>query len=149
MPDKTAAPPTSALAVRRREAPEQELLEIVNRMLNAIHSGDKDTYKSLCSAELSCFETDVAPYRIDGVDFHLGLMEEMRARKTYESLVRFDMLTPRVQVYDETAIVTYTRLMTFRTETTPIFKSFNETRVFVLYESGWKMVHFHRSETVR
>src|SRR5437667_405078 len=35
MPDKTALPHTSALAVRRREAPEQELLEIVNRMLNA------------------------------------------------------------------------------------------------------------------
>jgi ketosteroid isomerase-like protein len=147
MPGEGSQPLMNALAsLRRHETPEQELLAIVNRMLDAIQSGDKDTYRSLCSPDLSCFETDVAPYRIDGIDFHLGLIEEMRAKKVFSNLVRFDVLTPRVQVYDDTAIVCYTRLMTYRTESAPVFKSFNETRVFVRFEDGWKMVHFHRSE---
>ena len=127
-------------------AVQEELLEISSRMLQAIHSGDTETYRSLCAPDLSCFETDIAPYRIDGVDFHLSLIQEMHDRNMYDKLVRFDMLTPLVQVYGETAIITYTRLMTYRTETTPIFRSFNETRVFVRSAEGWKMVHFHRSD---
>src|SRR5436190_1241673 len=127
------------------ETAHQELLELTHRMLEAIHSGDHDTYKSLCSPDLSCFETDVSPYRIDGVDFHLGLIQEMHDRKVYNNLVRFDILTPLLQIYGNSAIVSYTRLMTYRTDLAPIFKSFNETRVFVRLEGGWKMVHFHRS----
>ena len=123
-----------------------ELLEITSSMLHAIHSGDSEAYRSLCSPDLTCFETDVSPYRIDGIEFHESLIREMHERKTYDKLVRFDMLTPLVQVYGNTAIVSYTRLMTYRTENSPVFRSFNESRVFVQYPDGWKMVHFHRSE---
>ena len=133
-------------AITNSESTRQELLDLTHRILEAIHSGDHDTYKSLCSPDLSCFETDVSPYRIDGIDFHLGLIQEMHDRKIYDGLVRFDILTPLVQIYDKTAIVSYTRLMTYRTELAPIFRSFNETRVFAGFEDGWKMVHFHRSE---
>lgn len=135
MPDESSITPSQA-----------ELLDITRRMLQSIHSGDADTYRGLCAPELSCFETDVAPYRIDGIDFHVSLIREMHDRTVYDKLVRFDMLTPLVQLYGDTAIVSYTRLMTYRTETSPIFRSFNETRVFARDTEGWKMVHFHRSE---
>lgn len=142
---KTA--PTSTLSSIARLTPaEQELLEIVHRMLTAIHTGDIETYRALSAPDLSCYETDVTPYRIDVLEFHLDLMTAMKARETYRSLIRFDILTPRVQLYGDTGIVTYTRLMTYA-DAAPTFRTFNETRVFVRMDDAWKMVHFHRSET--
>jgi hypothetical protein len=133
---------------RRKTAPPDEtpaLLELTRRLLESIHAGDIATYRSLCMEDLSCYETDVAPYRIDGVDFHADLMAAMTARKLFDGLVRFDMLTPRVQVYGDCAIVSYTRLMTYATELAPFWRAFNESRVFVRVGRTWRMAHFHRS----
>ncbi|MGK4455891.1 hypothetical protein, partial [Klebsiella pneumoniae] len=80
-------------------------------MLDAIHSGDSATYALLCAPDLSCFE-DVCPYRIDGLEFHRDLIEQMALNPALKP-TRFDILTPRVQIYGaQTGIVTYTRLMT-------------------------------------
>jgi ketosteroid isomerase-like protein len=57
------------------------------------------------------------------------------------------MLTPRVQIYGDTGIVTYTRLMTYDEAGRPRWSTFNETRVYVKQAGGWKMAHFHRSPT--
>lgn len=131
--------------VARLDSTERELLDITHRMLDAIHSGDIETYRALSAPDLSCYETDVAPYRIDVLEFHLDLMTAMRERGVYSSLIRFDVLTPRVQVYGDTGIVTYTRLMTYFSESGLTWRTFNETRVFSKIGGQWKMVHFHRS----
>ena len=49
----------------------------------------------------------------------------------------------RIQVYDTTGIVTYTRLMTYDDGGKPRWTTFNETRVFVFQDGAWKMAHFH------
>jgi hypothetical protein len=46
---------------------------------------------------------------------------------------------------ENTGIVTYTRLMTYNDGGKPRWTTANETRGFVKFENGWKMVHFHRS----
>jgi len=124
---------------------QRELLEITWRMLEAINTGDANTYASLSSADLSCYE-DVCQYRIDGLEFHLSLIRQMSASPEMKP-TRFDMLTPRVQVYGDTGIVTYTRLMTYSDNSRPRWTTCNETRVFVRLGGAWKMVHFHRSVT--
>lgn len=124
---------------------QRELLATTWRMLDAIHTGDAATYAALCAHELSCFE-DVCQYRIDGLEFHLSLIRQTGQNPALRPR-RFDILSPRVQVYGDTGIVTYTRLMTYDDEGTPRWTTFNETRVFVKQSSGWKMVHFHRSPT--
>jgi hypothetical protein len=124
---------------------ELEILDITHKMLRAIHEGDAETYRMLCLSDLSCFETDVAPYRIDGIDFHIDLIHSMKQADSYEKLVRFDILTPRVQLWPGFAIITYTRLMTYMNENSTYYRTFNETRVFVLQGQSWKMAHFHRS----
>ena len=65
----------------------------------------------LPTPDLSCYE-DVCAYRIDGLEFHLSLIRQM-AQNPAMRPARFDMLTPRVQVYGDTGIVTYTHLMTY------------------------------------
>src|SRR5271166_3139713 len=120
------------------EPVQQELLEIVWRMLEAIHTGDAETYAALSMPDLSCYE-DVCAYRIDGLEFHLTLIRQM-TRSSAQKPVRFDMLTPRVQIYGETGVVTYTRLMTYDEGGKPRWSTFNETRVFVKQAGAWKMV---------
>lgn len=129
----------------RFDATQRELLMLTDRLLGAIATGDATTYASLCAPELSCYE-DVCPYRIDGVDFHLHLVE--RAALAPEGQpARWDILTPRVQVYGDAAVVTYTRLMTYHEGEETRWETFNETRVFMRSEGQWRMVHFHRSRT--
>ncbi len=133
---------------------QRELLAATDAILTAIAAGDAATYASLCVPELSCYE-DVCPYRIDGVAFHLHLVQRAASRP---QPVRTDILTPRVQVYGDTGIVTCTRLITH--DDAPVeseayrnpgaglrWETFNETRVFVKQGGGWRMVHFHRSRT--
>ncbi len=130
----------------RFDTVQRELLDITWQMLNAIHTGDAATYAAFSTPELSCFE-DVCAYRIDGLEFHLTLIRQM-AQNPDMRPARFDMLTPRVQVYgDHTGIVTYTRLMTYDENGQPKWRTFNESRVFVKTEGSWKMAHFHRSPT--
>ena len=130
----------------RFDETQRELLEISWRMLHAIHTGDSNTYAALSLPDLSCYE-DVCAYRIDGLEFHLSLIQQMSANAETKP-ARFDMLTPRIQVYGDTGIVTYTRLMTYDDGGRPRWSTFNETRVFVRPQGGaWKMAHFHRSPT--
>jgi len=130
----------------RLDHTQRELLDITWRMLHCIDTGDSATYAALSTTDLSCFE-DVCAYRIDGVEFHLTMIEQMRENREVRP-VRFDILSPRVQVYaEQTGIVTYTRLMTYIDEGRPRWVTFNETRVFIRQEDAWKMAHFHRSPT--
>jgi calcium/calmodulin-dependent protein kinase (CaM kinase) II len=124
---------------------QRELLVTTWLMLDAIHQGDPETYAALCAPDLTCFE-DVCPYRIDGVEFHLSLIRLM-AQNPANRPARFDMLNPQVQLYGETGIVTYTRLMTYDDNGRPRWTTFNETRVYVRINGAWKMAHFHRSPT--
>jgi calcium/calmodulin-dependent protein kinase (CaM kinase) II len=124
-------------------AEQRELLVTTWLMLDAIHQGDSETYAALCAPDLTCFE-DVCPYRIDGVEFHLSLIRLM-ARDPANRPARFDILNPQVQLYGDTGIVTYTRLMTYDDNGRPRWTTFNETRVYVRINGAWKMAHFHRS----
>ena len=93
---------------------------------------------------MSSFEWYIAPYRIDGLAFHLRLIESGGNGEPSH----LDMLTPRVQVYGDTAIVNYTLLKTVAAKgSAPQFSTINETRVFVKLEGTWKMVHLHKSPT--
>jgi ketosteroid isomerase-like protein len=122
---------------------EEELLDVTRRMMTAIHAGDYETYRSLCSPDLTAFENDVAPYRIDGVEFHLDLIES--AREQFSHLLRFDILQPSVQVFGDAAVIAYTRLLTFAGDVPPAWRTSNETRVFIRMGGHWRMVHFHRT----
>lgn len=129
----------------RLDPVQRELLSITWTMLEAIHVGDAETYERYTSPELSCFE-DVCDYRIDGLEFHLALIRQM-AQNSANRPARFDILSPRIQVYGDTGIITYTRMMTYDEGGKPRWSTYNESRVYVRFEGLWKMVHFHRTPT--
>ena len=121
-----------------------EVLDITRRMLDAMYSADPEVHRKHSAEDMSSYEWYIAPQRIDGLDFHLALI----AGGGNGTSSRLDMLTPRVQVYGDTAIVNYTLLKTTLGENTPPqFSTMNETRVFVKLGGVWKMVHLHKSPT--
>ena len=122
---------------------QDEVLEITRQMLDAMYTADPEVHRRHSAEDMSSFEWYIAPYRIDGLEFHLDLIKAGgNGRPT-----RLDMLTPRVQVYGDTAIVNYTLLKTevIAPEAGAEFSRMNETRVFVRQEGLWKMVHLHKS----
>ena len=87
---------------------ETEVLAITEQMLKAMYTADPEVHRTHCAEDMSSFEWYIAPYRIDGLDFHLRLIEAGGNGEPSH----LDMLTPRVQVYGDTAIVNYTLLKT-------------------------------------
>jgi|SRR5579871_1940555 len=133
------------VAAQAEEAVKSQLLELTRQILEAIHAGDADTYAQHCAPDLTCFE-ELAPYRIDGIDFHRTVMQKM-AENPALAPARCDMVTPHVQLYGDAAVVTYTRLMSYFENGFPRMTTANETRIFIKQAGEWRMVHFHRSPT--
>jgi ketosteroid isomerase-like protein len=120
----------------------QSLLLITQRILEAMYAGDTDAYAALVAEDVSANEYYIAPYRVDGIAFHLDLI----AVGANGQPTRLDLLSPRVQVYGATGIVTYTLLKTtIPAEGAPTFSTINEARVFAKIDGNWKMVHLHKS----
>jgi len=126
---------------------EEEVLAITRQMLDAMHTADPEVHRRHCAEDMSSYEWYIAPNRIDGLEFHLKLIEG----GGNGAPSRLDLLTPRVQVYGDTAIVNYTLLKTVLPGPgillPPEFSTINETRVFVKLDGVWKMVHLHKSPT--
>ena len=118
-----------------------EVLAITRQMLDAMYTSDPDVHRRHSLEDMSSFEWYIAPYRIDGLEFHLDLIKA----GGNGTPTRLDMLTPRVQVHGDTAIVNYTLLKTIVSGGEAQFSRMNETRVFVRQEGVWKMAHLHKS----
>jgi len=87
---------------------EQEVWATLHRHLASIYSGDVKTYEDTTGEDLSLFEWWVVPHRQDGLDFHRFMIEH---RWAGEGDTRYDLLEPRLQLYDDTAIVSYTFML--------------------------------------
>lgn len=111
--------------------------------MQSIFSRDRATYQATTAADLSLYEWFVTPHRQDGLDFHLFMIDHSWAGTGVD--FRYDLFEPRLQRYGDTVIVTYTFMLTLATEAGIRHRTHNETRVLVKGESGWRVVHVHKS----
>jgi len=123
---------------------QREVLETVERLLHAIYCQDTDTYRELVADDVSSFEEET-PARIDSVEFHLHYMRQQKTLRPPSAQYRLDIVNPRVQLYGNAAIATYTLVVTRSDEGGIRFQTTNETRVFVREDGRWMMVHFHKT----
>ncbi len=122
---------------------EEEIWAVVHRHLKSIFDGDVQTYEATTSEDLSLFEWFVVPHRQDGLEFHRFMIEH---RWAGEGDYRYDLLEPRLQLYNDTAIVSYTFMLSrARPEGGVEHRTHNESRVLIKSDGQWKIVHVHKS----
>jgi len=120
-----------------------EVLELNQRLLEAIAGGDWSTYESFCSSDMTCFEPEALGHLVEGMAFHkfyfdLGAASGPR---------NVTMATPHVRLLgSDAAIVAYTRLVQrLGPGEAPATSRVEETRVWQRVDGSWKLVHVHRS----
>lgn len=137
--------------------PTQTILDTLQRSLQSIWDSDVEAYRATTADDVSFFEWYISPQRIDGLDFHLRELRVHNAvvsdgvdpSRDPGSRIEHEILQPRVQLYGDTAIVTYTLLIRAASSKGVTHKSHNETRVFHNFGTAdapeWKLVHCHKS----
>ena len=122
---------------------EHEVWETLQRHLTSIFNGDVQTYEATTGEDLSLYEWWVTPHRQDGLDFHRFMIEHRWAGAGDH---RFDLLEPRLQLYGDTAIVTYTLMFSqVKPEGGVEHHTHNESRVLIKRDGQWRVVHVHKS----
>lgn len=137
-----------------------EIYQFLIDHLTAIFNNDSYGYHQSTSQDLTLYEWFVTPHRIDGLPFHDFMMTENAQRKTVfgaevenseEQAVstRFDLANLHIQRYGDTAIASYTLLVSSGTARGVKVVAHNESRVIVKIEDHWKVVHCHKSPGYR
>ena len=120
-----------------------EIWQFLDKHLTSIYTQDAETYKATTSEDLSLYEWFVTPHRQDGLDFHFFMIDHAWAGT---GDFRYDLLEPRLQLYGDTAVVSYTFMLTkANADGSLTHRSHNESRVLVKGDKGWRVVHVHKS----
>lgn len=128
--------------------------------LEGIFDGDLERYHDTTVPELTLYEWYVTPHRIRGLPFHDFMMQEAARDDTAgialdphpeggsldeKERLRFDLSNYCEQCYGDTAICSYTLLISKGSTSGVKVISYNESRVLVKIEGKWKVVHVHKS----
>lgn len=138
---------------------DQEIHEFLLQHLNTVMQNDVAAYKETCSEDLTLYEWWVTPHRIDGIPFHEFMMSANDKRGTVfgaegeaalalspaEVSVRFDLANLNIQRYDDTAVASYTLMISTALPDGVKVAAHNESRVIVKINGAWKVVHVHKS----
>ena len=145
--------PVSALLSPKRSevGREPEIHEFLLKHLRSIQENDTQRYHETTSADLTLYEWWVTPHRLDGLPFHEFMMQSNARRGTVfgaegePAPTRFDLANLHIQRYADTAIVSYTLLVSSATPAGVTVIAHNETRVIVKIDGSWKVAHVHKS----
>jgi hypothetical protein len=131
---------------------DNEVIEFLKKHLQSIQENDTQAYNETTAEELTLYEWWVTPHRIDGLPFHEFMMKSNAKRGAVfgaegkaESRTRFDLSNLHIQRYGDTAIASYTLLISTASPEGVKVASHNESRVMVKINGAWKVVHVHKS----
>jgi Calcium/calmodulin dependent protein kinase II association domain len=131
---------------------DEEIVDFLLRHLKAVQDNDIPAYHETTAEDLTLYEWWVTPHRMDGLPFHEFMMESNAKRGTVfgsdagqKAETRFDLANLSVQRYGDTAIASYTLLISTALPDGVQVVSHNESRVMVKGSGGWKVVHVHKS----
>lgn len=129
---------------------DKEIHEFLLKHLNGIMQNDIASYHETTSEDLTLYEWWVTPQRLDGLPFHEFMMNSNAERGAVFGAedvgkTRFDLSNLHIQRYGDTAIASYTLLLSTSSKTGVKVASHNESRVIVKINGKWKVVHVHKS----
>ena len=137
-----------------------EIRIFLEQHLQSIFGNDSRAYHASTVPELTLYEWYVTPHRIEGIPFHDFMMTEAARDDTAalaldpnpkgghpedKARTRFDLANYHEQLYGDTAICSYTLMVSKGSSSGVIVQSQNESRVLVRLDGAWKVVHVHKS----
>lgn len=134
---------------------DEEIREFLLKHLQAIQENNVATYYETTAEDLTLYEWWVTPHRLDGLPFHEFMMNANAERGSVfgaedagqKAKSRLDLANLRIQRYGDTAIASYTMLISTAFPDGVRVASHNESRVIVKLDGNWKVVHCHKSPT--
>ncbi len=129
---------------------DQEIHEFLLKHLSGIMNNDIPSYHETTAEDLTLYEWWVTPHRLDGLPFHEFMMTSNASRGTVfgaqeKGESRFDLSNLLIQRYGDTAIASYTLLISTLVPEGVKTAAHNESRVMVKLSGKWKVVHVHKS----
>jgi calcium/calmodulin-dependent protein kinase (CaM kinase) II len=132
---------------------QEEILQLNQRLLEAIAAADWSVYEELCDPGLTAFEPEARGHRVEGLAFHrfyfsTGPAERSDASSDASNAASCTtMVDPRVTMLGEdAALLTCVRLVQAQTPQGPITQRAEETRIWQRRDGSWRHIHFHRSD---
>ncbi len=131
---------------------DEEIRDFLMKHLMSVQENDTAAYRETTADDLSLYEWWVTPHRIEGLPFHEFMMRANAERGTVfgadaaqKAESRLDLANLLIQRYGDTAIASYTLLISTALPGGVDVKAHNETRVMVKQKGKWKVVHVHKS----
>jgi ketosteroid isomerase-like protein len=131
---------------------DEEIRDFLLRHLMAVQENDVAAYHETTADDLTIYEWWITPNRIDGLPFHEFMMGSNAERGTVfgsdakqSAKTRLDLSNLRIQLYENTAIASYTLLISTALPDGVHVTAHNESRVLVRQTDQWKVVHVHKS----
>ena len=129
---------------------DHEIHEFLLKHLGGIMNNDIASYHETTAVDLTLYEWWVTPHRLDGLPFHEFMMTSNASRGTVfgaqeKGETRFDLSNLLIQRYGDTAIASYTLLISTAMPEGVKVAAHNESRVIVKLNNEWKVVHVHKS----
>ncbi len=132
---------------------DEEIRDFLLKHLKGIQENDIASYHETTAEDLTLYEWWVTPQRLDGLPFHEFMMTANAARGSVfgaedqgqKAQSRFDLSNLHIQRYGETAIASYTLLISTALPEGVRVAAHNESRVMIKMGGAWKVVHVHKS----
>ena len=119
----------------------REIDEKLMELHHAIQQADIETYTSLISEDVTCFEPETKGQLLRGRGLHLFFVEQSQPVKRYH----IELIDPVLQVKDSMAFAAYSLHLTEVEGDRETIKTENVTRIFQKEGDKWVLIHFHRS----
>jgi hypothetical protein len=129
---------------------DQEIRDFLLKHLGGIMDNDIASYHETTAEDLTLYEWWVTPHRLNGLPFHEFMMTSNASRGAVfgaeeKGRTRFDLSNLHIQRYGDTAIASYTLLISTALPEGVKVAAHNESRVMVKLDGTWKVVHVHKS----
>ncbi|XP_014244532.1 calcium/calmodulin-dependent protein kinase type II alpha chain isoform X23 [Cimex lectularius] len=136
---------SSTVIAKDPEAKKQEVIKITEQLLEAINTGDQETYTKICDPHLTAFEPEALGNLVEGMEFHKFYFDHVVGKNCKG--INTTILNPNVHLLgEEAACIAYVRLTQYIDKQGVAHScQYEETRVWHKKDNKWQNVHFHRS----
>ncbi|MBK8449541.1 MAG: nuclear transport factor 2 family protein [Saprospiraceae bacterium] len=125
---------------------EKEILAIVKAWNDSFKRNDNETYFTYIHDDLTLFIPS-SPYRIDGKQDDKDEFD-WSLSKSRTKVHFFQEMQPKIQIYGDTAVVTYHNRGAYGPDGSEQVYYLKETNVLIKEDEKWKIIHIHTSKSI-